>query len=571
MTIKTPKVRHERFLEAGFFPPEMPSCFYSENWAPYKDALLSEFSKIPTKDPNSKNPSYYYYRSEKSNFSFPRFRREDRRHSYMNPIAFFFLSKVLADNYIDLRKLNRQSRLSIAPSIFDWNGKRALTGAVFEPRNAQNSSLNARFETLAEADINGFYHSVYTHTIAWAIHGKAYAKKHPRDYTLYGNVIDLLVRNGQGGQTIGIPVGPDTSRLIGEVVGSAIDRSIQKTLKLNWKAKTSAERRAMRFVDDYTVGCSSGVEADKVIATIREAVNSFELELNNLKTRAKASSPFMVSGWREHLREFLPTKAPFDPGTLNRYFYNTHLVARDNTDVDVVKYAIKAATRVFLETDSWTLTEEYLLSAYRQSATVLPRLVEILILRQMSRKDVSIRLITDFVNTRLPALADLQKNGEIVWLLFLCISLELKLNKRCVARLLAVEDGAIALLVSDVYRIGLIPATTSFAGWNAFLTPEGLDGPMWLYAYESTLKMLNGVASDSHVTSHPWFSQLLSRKIDFYRSGSDHLNAHEVLRTRLDNSRRKLMLERLEQNLGEDVDDFDFDDGDEQDKEDVYD
>ena len=140
--------------------------------------------------------------------NFPRFRREDRRHSYLNPISFFFLSKVLADNYVNLRKLNRKSRLSVTPAIFDWGGSRAITQPAFGTRNRQNSSLNARFEILANADINGFYHTIYTHAIAWAVHTKPVAKRRRTDYSLYGNVIDLLVRNGQDGQTIGIRCWP---------------------------------------------------------------------------------------------------------------------------------------------------------------------------------------------------------------------------------------------------------------------------------------------------------------------------------------------------------------------------
>lgn len=40
-----------------------------------------------------------------------------------------------------------------------------------------------------------------------------------------GNVLDLLSQNLQGAQTIGLPVGPDTSRLLAEVVTSGVDES----------------------------------------------------------------------------------------------------------------------------------------------------------------------------------------------------------------------------------------------------------------------------------------------------------------------------------------------------------
>ena len=571
MAGKSRKERHERFLAAGFFPAEMPSCFYTETFASHRDSLWRSFNPPPTR--RDGKPDFYFYKSNKASINFPRFRREDRRHSYMNPISFFFLSKVLADNYVNMRKLNRQSRLSVAPSIFDWAGARTLIPPSFGTRDSQNSSLNARFEILAEADIAGFFHSVYTHSIAWALHTKAVAKARRNDMTLYGNLIDLLVRNGQDGQTIGIPVGPETSRLIAEVLGSAIDRSIQKSLKLNTRARTSGERRAMRFVDDFTFGCSSTDEAEKVIATVREAVNSFELELNNSKTGTRPSAPFVPSGWREHLREFLPATFPYDPASLNRYFYNVQTVSQDNGDIDVLKYAVKAAIKVFLETDSWSVVQDYLLSSYRRSSTVLPQIVDVFILRDLAKGDVSKPLLTDFVNSRIPALADRQKNGEILWLLFLSLSLSLPLRTKTVARLLSIEDGAIALLVADARRMTLIPATTDFSFWNASLTVEGLNGPMWLYSYESSVKQINGVAGIGHITAHPYFRFLAEKQIEFYRSGLSHFNANAILRAqRRDNLRRRLMLTRLEDDLGEHIDDFDevFDLEEEEDDGDTY-
>lgn len=565
---RSKKERHQRFLAAGFFPPEMPSCFYSDEFAQHRDFLWRSLSATAARRGNL--PAVFNYVSSKATVNFPRFRREDRRHSYLNPISFFLLSKVLADHYINLRKLNRQSRLSVAPSIFDWGGSRALIPPGFSARDRQNSSLNARFEVLAEADINGFYHSIYTHAIPWAIHTKAVAKQR-RDTSLYGNLIDQLVRNGQDGQTIGIPVGPDTSRLIAEVVGSAIDRAIQGTLRRNVRATSANERTAMRFVDDFTFGCASVQEAERVIAVVRRAVNSFELELNNSKTRPRATAPFLPSGWREHLQAFCPIERPYSAAALNRYFYNVELVARDNPETDVCKYAIKTAARVFMATDDWEAVQDYLLSSYRKSATVLPQVVEVIILRQLSRNDVPTTVLTDFVNSRLPVLVDLQKSGEIIWLLFLALALRLRLRPRAVEALLTVEDGAVALLAADARTQDVIPLATSFDLWNQSLTEDGLNGPMWLYAYESTIKDLNGIFDDRHLTDHPYFRYLAQRRVPFYRQGLDHLSTDAVLRAqRIENIRRRFQTQRLESDLGEEVDDFEPELGDEDEEEDIY-
>ena len=125
-TSKTPKERHARLLSKGFFPPEMPSCFYTNSFGAHRDAVLNAFNRIPGA---SHFPSF---KAERAAFNFPRFGSDERRHSYINPISYFYLSKVLAENYIAIRKLNRRSRMSVAPTIFDWAGERALIRPTFE-------------------------------------------------------------------------------------------------------------------------------------------------------------------------------------------------------------------------------------------------------------------------------------------------------------------------------------------------------------------------------------------------------------------------------------------------------
>jgi hypothetical protein len=178
MSAKTPKARHARLLSNGFFPPEMPSCFYSERFGANRDVVLKTFETIPSKKKGT--PHFHVFKGERAVFNFPRFGREDRRHAYINPVSYFYLSKVLAENYGALRKLNRRSKVSIAPTIFDWAGERALIRPAFDARDSQRVTLNAGYELLAEADIAAFFHSIYTHTIPWAIHGKVLAKKRSR-------------------------------------------------------------------------------------------------------------------------------------------------------------------------------------------------------------------------------------------------------------------------------------------------------------------------------------------------------------------------------------------------------
>jgi len=64
--------------------------------------------------------------------------------------------------------------------------------------------------------------SIYTHSIPWALHTKEKARADTK-YALPGNRLDLWMRECQDKQTGGIPIGPDTSYIVSEVIGTAMD------------------------------------------------------------------------------------------------------------------------------------------------------------------------------------------------------------------------------------------------------------------------------------------------------------------------------------------------------------
>jgi hypothetical protein len=81
---------------------------------------------------------------------------------------------------------------------------------------------------------------LYTHAIPWALHTKPVAKAN-RNKT-DGDKIDKAVRNCSSGQTVGIPIGPDTSFVVAEIVLAAVDGLLRTKLPA---------LRGFRYLDDY--------------------------------------------------------------------------------------------------------------------------------------------------------------------------------------------------------------------------------------------------------------------------------------------------------------------------------
>ena len=153
-----------------------------------------------------------------------------------------------------------------------------------------NSSTGASY--LLRTDISRYYSTVYTHSIPWAIHTKAEAKAHKRDMSYIGNRIDHAVQNCQDGQTNGIPVGPDTSLLISELLCSSIDQDVMNTIRY---------KSAFRYIDDYYLFFDNLSDAEKAFIELHKIIRSYGLELNFYKTKIiklpELLEPQWVSSW----------------------------------------------------------------------------------------------------------------------------------------------------------------------------------------------------------------------------------------------------------------------------------
>lgn len=540
MTAKTKSDRFRRLISNGLFAPELPPCFVSEDLAKYRNSLWMAIAALPQV---GGKPARQKFVSEPCWFYFPRYGREDRKHGVPNPISYLLIAKVIADNYVELRAVAHKSGLSASPPVCDWRGPRALMRPSVDLRDDFRVDLSSRREQYIAGDIRAFFHSIYTHAIPWAIYGKRWAKQN-RSLNHYGNLLDLYCRNAQDGQTIGLPVGPDTSRLIAEVIASAIDVELRERLQI-----TSQD--ASRYIDDYTISTDRDASAQSLIAALRQSVALYELELNSEKSAIVPTSARLNTGWKQAVLDCVPKIN--DNATFQRFFYEVGRVCEAHPEINVEKFAFMNARKAFVRADEWKKIQSNLINAYRRNTSLVSFLVETLILRQTERHDVDRDNIQGFLEQRLPALAQESRTGEIIWLLFLAIRLELTLPATSLQRLFKIENSMVALLIAYANSKELTSGVVDFRTWNQSANAIGLKSPMWLFAYETALKGINPHASDRFVKDDPFFSLLYAKKISFLSMESGFTSIATTLRTkRLDN----LRIKKLRQDF---VDDFEFD------------
>lgn len=222
---------------------------------------------------------------------------KDGRYSWrlielMHPVLYVHLANIISEAWDGIAEHTRE--------LLDYNSRRGLTCAsqlwctdntLSNPqlswwRHFEQQTLfeSIKFNHIHKIDIFGCYDSVYTHSIAWAIHGRNIFQdtSSRNNFNLVGNKIDKLIRAGREDQTNGIPQGSVLCDLIAELVLIDIDNEILN--RLEELELIDADRlRIIRYVDDYNILTKNDQTGEAVIEVISEVLASRRMRLNELK------------------------------------------------------------------------------------------------------------------------------------------------------------------------------------------------------------------------------------------------------------------------------------------------
>ena len=148
----------------------------------------------------------------------------------------------------------------------------------------QSIKLSLNFSHLIHTDITDCYGSIYTHSIAWALHGRCTMKNNKHTKSLLGNQIDELIMACRYGQTNGIPQGSTLMDFIAELLLGFVDIEITNDLKNDETLKVDIDFKILRYRDDYRIFANSLSMAEKILKIISDALRSVGMKLGEAKT-----------------------------------------------------------------------------------------------------------------------------------------------------------------------------------------------------------------------------------------------------------------------------------------------
>jgi hypothetical protein len=484
-------------LMFGYFPRELPPVFTTVSLA----RELTAVNPLPSGAQKS---------SQGLPFSLGRVGGVRRKLTVPNPSSFAALAQAVSTNWPALHAHLAADKLSItSPSPGKTTGRALDPRFKLEAIPVRRAVTRAGARYIVQADVAKFYPSVYTHTIPWAAHGKGVAKQRRRDRSLYGNVLDECVRNCQDEQTVGLPIGPDTSFVLAELILSKVD------LKLRGVA---SERNAFRYIDDYEIACTSYRQAEESLAALDEALKSYELELNDRKSRIVELPTQLYESWKDSLAKFVfaSTTAATDREDIVRYFTTAFELRARHPDAYILNYAIGRLPIASTRPSSWRLVESLLLQCLQLEPGATRYVIAALMAglaqgRRLNRDRIAAALSTHVVEH-----APIGHSAELAWTLWGATQLKVPLSPNAANAVSKTEDAIVAVLALHAKRAKILPRGLETAIWRRHMSESGLYGPLWLLAYEANVHgWLPGVGGKDHVGADPFFRVLKARGVSF--------------------------------------------------------
>ncbi|HDS2552779.1 TPA: RNA-directed DNA polymerase, partial [Klebsiella pneumoniae subsp. pneumoniae] len=323
MKIKIKKGDYNRVLLTDVLPYEVPILFSNEDFYHIisRDDLPCEFKDLFSYE-NFKTTVPYTYKIKKGQANFRSLAiihpahqlkichfykqyehfiihlcsRSDISLRYPNKIGTYYYEKDflkdrvrLKDGGVDLVVDGFDLQSQTASSYFSYK-KYPFLYKFYE--SFEFHRLERKYEYMVKFDISKCFSHIYTHSLAWAVKNKKYAKENT-DSTHFEGALDKLFRDFNHGETNGILIGPEVSRIYAEIILQRIDLNIIEKLRKLFNLNFNDDYVIKRYVDDYFIFVSDEINLSKIEMVLSSELEHYKLYLNESKKETTAR-PFIT-------------------------------------------------------------------------------------------------------------------------------------------------------------------------------------------------------------------------------------------------------------------------------------
>ena len=500
-------------LARGYLPENLPPLFVSRDLGPFAEANCSDYLTKGT------------IQTRASPYNATKRGHQRRLFAIPNPIAAINTALFISRHWDAINQHFNKSPFSASRPTTDRAGVRAITITPHEELSHLRNDRMAASRYVVCTDISRFFPSIYTHALPWAFHSKAQSKADhkPGSKTIFFNRLDHILRQAQDGQTIGIPVGPDTSRIIAEIVATAVDADfiVQARRK---PARTRRIPALLRHVDDIWIGARTQDEAEDLLYTYRACLREYELDINELKTSIISATRDIPHFWPKEIGDLLRAEfeqRPFGNSQVRGYERMFALdrvfdLANRHNDDGIIKFALRQLDDARAWSRHWDTLEPFMLRCFVNYPHSVDYIARVLAWRRRVGQSINMSrwqsALTEFVEFH----ARLRNDSEVCWALWLARELGAKIRGRA-AELVVGDCGPMALtLLCDCIERRIVLSGLDQAGIQDRLGERPLSGQFWFFAYEALRRDWVDRYLFAQDPLYDFFQQLESAGVSFF-------------------------------------------------------
>lgn len=491
----------EDLISKGYFSEELPPPFVSSDYG----GKIEDVQKLILSLNNAELKKLTI--SDFVRFSIPKVGVHRRHNGIANPFHQLKLSEVIVKNWPSINTHYKKSKISASIPFINTVDKRAITQfALYE--DFKEKCIETSFDTFFElrTDISKYFPTIYSHSIPWAIHTKTVAKIHRKPSTHYGNAIDQCVRNCQNGQTIGLPIGSDTSRIIAEIIGCYIDEQF-----INQMAKEKIFVKGHRFVDDCHFFFYSQADAEKGLKHFQKILDDLSLNINEEKTVINNAPFFFQNNWNHKLNSFKIRKVGQYQRLDLRNFFNLVInLAKQYPRDSVIKYGMKKFRKLTIDKNNWELYESLSYAFAVAEGSVLP---DLLIILMQNKSLVNHEKLSSTIKSLLNQHIYKGNNFEVAWTLWIAKSFKVKIPLKIAQLILESRDIVSIIILLDLRANKLVSSKVNTTSIELEFNKDGLINNYWLLVYEGCHKKW---ITSTALSTVKFFEDISNLGITFY-------------------------------------------------------
>ena len=143
-----------------------------------------------------------------------------------------------------------------------------------------------KYDAMVQIDVTKCFDSIYTHSMSWAIFGKDQAKHYLDDSKkTFAGKFDNVISRANHGETNGIVIGPEFSRVFSELILQSVDIDISNQLQKALNLTHKIDYEAFRYVDDFFIFYNKNVTKEQLVEVIEQCLKKMKLSINAAKIK----------------------------------------------------------------------------------------------------------------------------------------------------------------------------------------------------------------------------------------------------------------------------------------------